>query len=626
MSVVPHHYTTDCQVMSTACILPDAHATNQHDGSTSEGTSMRDVPTSTHAMSVPASTPVSVMTNREPVESNACDSSGYRLFISASMIASDHEDGTSAPRYDCEVVPDVPRDSTSVLQDDLAVVLYNSQGCTMDLQRCMTIVPQPTSTATSAAGTSSSLLDVQGDNNHHSPSITDRLSDRSITLASASQDGLHFREEVQVSGGFDTAETPVAQLASLNRHLDSSSHHSLRDPGAPTSAQPDDHVSPSDARARDRGPTAALRTVQRPALTDPNRLEWPPDRQPGENFTVLADGSFLGTSTQFHTDLSAAPDIAGDYDRHHGSQIAYELWRPCVGRKGQDGVKGDVGDGTEARERVEEGRAEGGEGEGHSVDEEDEPPCSESKDEPEDQYVVVQDNALETRTQATVAPRCTVRCAVKYLRVLDTLDGKDLCGCKAELDVVMSSTASERAGSKTDSTPSLDVLTSPPSFVPGLVLVSVSTNSVFVVRTANYDRTYIPVAITASCTESTSSLNSRSDVPSAEDSAWRPETGHMSRCTTAVVARFVATVFRCRHCRNTVQRPHYPLSTSRPAVATTATADATTIVRPGAMVIPSTSSSQPLSCWPLSLLPLCSALATTTLRNATSPFVTSRFA
>ncbi|KAH9910181.1 uncharacterized protein B0H18DRAFT_1071788 [Fomitopsis serialis] len=582
MSVVSHHYTTDCRVMGTACILPDAHATNQHDGSTSEGTSMRNVPTSTHAMSVPTSTPVSVMTNREPVESNACDSSGYRLFISASMIACDHEDGTSAPRYDCEVVPDVPRDSTSVLQDDLAVVLYNSQGCTMDLQRCMTIVPQLTSTATSAAGTSSSLLDVQGDNNHHSPSIADRLSDSSITLASASQDGLHFREEVQVSGGFDTAETPVAH------------QHSLRDPGAPTSAQPDDRVSPSDTRARDCGPTAALRTVQRPAITDPNRLERPPDR----------------TSTQLHTDLSAAPDIAGDYDRHHGSQIAYELWRPCVGRKGQDGVKGDVGDGTGARERVEEGRAEGGEGEGHGVDEEDEPPCSESKDEPEDQYVVIQDDALETRTQATVAPRCTVWCAVKYLRVLDTLDGKDLCGCKAELDVVMSSTASERAGSKTDSTPSPDVLTSPPSFVPGLVLVRPYRRT---------DRTYIPVTITASCTESTSSLNSRFDVPPAEDSAWRPETG-------PVVARFVATVFRCRHCRNTVQRPHYPLSTSRPAVATTTTTDTATIVRPVAIVIPSTLSSQPLSCWPLSLPPLCSALATTTLRNATSPFVTSRFA
>ncbi|KAH9927846.1 uncharacterized protein B0H18DRAFT_1118359 [Fomitopsis serialis] len=414
-------------IAHTPNLLLDVHAIDRHEGSKSEDTSRRNVLTLTHARSAPAraSTPVSVTTNREPAESIARDSSGHRLFIAAPMITSDHEDGTFELRDDPMVVPSALQSGAPVLVDDREVVPSISQGGTTDQQRCRSEVFHLTSTGCDAV-------------------FTDSLSDSSIALTSASQDGSHFREEVQVSGCSDAAESSVVQLAkpwddpgdpfgdaldstrslegrpprmaslreartvpwraqvvrtctdeppavqlagppdglvitsdghqfradasqenlhilqgvqvsvsglktaepcavelaSPDLDLDFSSNHSLRDPGAPTSAQPDDRVLLKNARARARDPTAALPVVQRPALTKPDTPDRCPDRQPGENFTVLAEGSLLGNPTQRSIDFSMVSDTHGDYDGHHESEIAREPWGTRVGpNDGQGGTR-----------------------------------------------------------------------------------------------------------------------------------------------------------------------------------------------------------------------------------------------------------------------------------------------
>ncbi|KAH9910279.1 uncharacterized protein B0H18DRAFT_1130417 [Fomitopsis serialis] len=396
-------------IAHTPNLLLDVHAIDRHEGSAPAR----------------ASTPVSVTTNREPAESIARDSSGHRLFIAAPMITSDHEDGTFELRDDPMVVPSALQSGAPVLVDDREVVPSISQGGTTDQQRCRSEVFHLTSTGCDAV-------------------FTDSLSDSSIALTSASQDGSHFREEVQVSGCSDAAESSVVQLAkpwddpgdpfgdaldstrslegrpprmaslreartvpwraqvvrtctdeppavqlagppdglvitsdghqfradasqenlhilqgvqvsvsglktaepcavelaSPDLDLDFSSNHSLRDPGAPTSAQPDDRVLLKNARARARDPTAALPVVQRPALTKPDTPDRCPDRQPGENFTVLAEGSLLGNPTQRSIDFSMVSDTHGDYDGHHESEIAREPWGTRVGpNDGQGGTR-----------------------------------------------------------------------------------------------------------------------------------------------------------------------------------------------------------------------------------------------------------------------------------------------
>ncbi|KAH9924499.1 uncharacterized protein B0H18DRAFT_1211770 [Fomitopsis serialis] len=197
------------------------------------------------------------------------------------------------------------------------------------------------------------------------------------TVTHATQDARIAPTAVRQSDRPCAAEPHAVQLLDLGTV---SSHQSLCDPSAPANAQSDACVFTMNALARDRDSTAALLPVQQPALTDPDRPERHPDRQPDENFTVLVEGSLLGTPTQLPIDSFAAPDIGGDYERHHESEVARALRRSSAGRMAdQAGDEGDVDESAETEESDEEGLAEGGGEEGCGVGEGDEPASSKDR-------------------------------------------------------------------------------------------------------------------------------------------------------------------------------------------------------------------------------------------------------
>ncbi|KAH9912874.1 uncharacterized protein B0H18DRAFT_1051473 [Fomitopsis serialis] len=402
-SDVPHHPTTGCRVA---------------------GTPQMDVPTSTlHPL--PAPIPTSVATNVKFVVRMA-----------------GQEDGMFTLPDDLLVVLSDTQGRAPVLEDDREVVHFNAQGGTMDQQRCRSEMPHPASTVRCAARTSSLPLDVHGAYDHPSSIAPDFLSGSYIARPPATQHGLHVLTEVQGPDWPSAAEPPLVQLAESWVHLDDrssspqsraaafreelysqpevrapgsvktaehlavqltgpqydldlldevldlnpdllSSHHRLRDPGASASAQPDACVAPTNTRVRDCEATTALPTVQQPALTDSDRPERLSDRQPDENFTVLIEGSILGTPTKLPITSFAAPDIGGDYERRHESELVHAPRRSSAGRtEDQGGVEVEVEEIAEAGEAEEEGQTEGREGEGHGVGKEDKLPCSEDKSTP----------------------------------------------------------------------------------------------------------------------------------------------------------------------------------------------------------------------------------------------------
>ncbi|KAH9914210.1 uncharacterized protein B0H18DRAFT_1046330, partial [Fomitopsis serialis] len=386
-SDVPHHPTTGCRVA---------------------GTPQMDVPTSTlHPL--PAPIPTSVATNVKFVVRMA-----------------GQEDGMFTLPDDLLVVLSDTQGRAPVLEDDREVVHFNAQGGMMDQQRCRSEMPHPASTVRCAARTSSLPLDVHGAYDHPSSIAPDFLSGSYIARPPTTQHGLHvltelaeswvhlddrssspqsraaaFREdlysqpEVRAPGSVKTAEHLAVQLTGPQYDLDLldevldlnpdllSSHHRLRDPGASASAQPDACVAPTNTRVRDCEATTALPTVQQPALTDSDRPERLSDRQPDENFTVLIEGSILGTPTKLPITSFAAPDIGGDYERRHESELVHAPRRSSAGRtEDQGGVEVEVEEIAEAGEAEEEGQTEGREGEGHGVGKEDKLPCSEDKSTP----------------------------------------------------------------------------------------------------------------------------------------------------------------------------------------------------------------------------------------------------
>ncbi|KAH9923383.1 uncharacterized protein B0H18DRAFT_955919 [Fomitopsis serialis] len=317
-----------------------------------------------------------------------------------------HEDRVAAIRHGLMVVPSALQEGTPVLRDDLAAVPFTLQGGTTDPQRCMSNVPGSTLTAcfavfpdlsSSSCSARSTMFqnklhvftEVQalGRSNAAEPHLArlaeewedpddltrDSMSGRHTIRPTAIQGGPHILTEVRASG---TIEPRLGQLAGTWNNLDppSDGQHSC-------AAAVQDDLQPLTtttflaipATPRARHPTLAqshqtrkleiAAAVQQPVPTDPDRRERPPDRQPGENFTVLADGSFLGTPIQLNIDLSAAPNISGDYDKH------IERRRRGIGTEERD-------ESAEAGGVDEERLAEGGEGEGCGIGKEDEHTCS----------------------------------------------------------------------------------------------------------------------------------------------------------------------------------------------------------------------------------------------------------
>ncbi|KAH9926047.1 uncharacterized protein B0H18DRAFT_316540 [Fomitopsis serialis] len=92
----------------------------------------------------------------------------------------------------------------------------------------------------------------------------DSVPDDPHSRAATCPEDLHSQQEVQAPGPVKTAEPFPVQLGSLRYDLDLdrlSEHHSRYEPSAPATAQLDDCVALTDARAQDRDRVAALRVV-----------------------------------------------------------------------------------------------------------------------------------------------------------------------------------------------------------------------------------------------------------------------------------------------------------------------------------------------------------------------------